>query len=176
MFSRLMFFVRSTHLLIPYMYAIESKNHGNIIKYAKGILRKYPNHPVVLRDMADAYYKKNDIDKATYHAERSFRSDPNDLETMRLLTSIYYGQKDYAATYKYVTKALDCSRNAFPLMVRDNTYIRLLSRVCGLFALKRTRTNGVDEFLRSEELYSGEWMRWARGFALRYREEEEREQ
>ena len=105
---------RDAYLLLGNAHFYQKK-YDESISYFEKVLRLYPNFkdaqtnlPVVLRD-AGRYYgqEKNDIAKSESYLIKSFKQNPNDPETLRLLGIVSGMKGNFQGALKYFNKILE---------------------------------------------------------------------
>jgi radical SAM superfamily enzyme YgiQ (UPF0313 family)/Tfp pilus assembly protein PilF len=98
---------------IIYQVYKEKKQYDKAIKYLKENLKKYPNSPLLLRNLGECYMEKGEYKKALTNLKKALKFKP-DLEWLNFsLGKIFFLMKDYKDAEKYLKRNIKIKNQEF---------------------------------------------------------------
>ncbi len=97
-----------------YKKAHKAKKKNNLpksIDYYLKALKKAPEHPILIAELANIYWKKDDIENVIFWAKKGIELNPIDFESHTLLAMAYQKINNYELALEHITLAHLYNRN-----------------------------------------------------------------
>jgi Tfp pilus assembly protein PilF len=144
--------------------AYTADNFGKTVDYARAYLSEKEDDVPSMWLLADCYLKMGKNDKAEEILIRLLSISPDHLESLKMLSRIYYDKEAYSEAYSCAKKVLDVieSKTSVDKMLEDLSSSKKFSWLA----------KNVQESLEDDKQNKDEWTRWALVFQKWYEKKE----
>lgn len=141
-----------------------ASNYGKAMDYARTYLSEKEDDVPTMWLLADCYLKTGKDDKAEEILIRLLSISPDHLESLKMLSRIYYDKEAYSEAYSCATKVLDVinSKTSVDKMLEDLSSSKKYSWL----------VKNVQESLKDNKQNKDEWTSWALAFQKWYEKKE----
>lgn len=160
-----MIMLGSWFLKAKMMRAYASGDLFGAIEYAKKCLNKNDKDTGALWTMAECYRLQGNDETAIAYGKKSYAVDAKHLDTLQLLSEVYFDREDYKHAYEYACRAISAAEEINTAL---QPYIDNVKQSLSSSRIMSVPTRSIRGAIDEEQKTTQEWIAWALRFKAWY--------